>query len=162
MDSVSYKTHPHRGKKNKKVSKIKLTYRFNTTFLCRFSVRIKKYKSKILLLQASLCSYRHTQTLIFGRQWKAMAQTENGRFALVTRIYISHLSVIFKCAHVPPARKHFQKTVLPHHFVKGWPVLEQIPTKTQFLETQMHWCYTYLFKTWLKETGRQQEGRGGQ
>lgn len=122
--------HTHTGK----IREIKLRCRFNTTVLSCFLFLGKK-KSRV-----KFCYYGHLLQLLKHPSLagnKRKRQTENVRFALVTCIYIPHLSMVFKCPHVLRVPKHLQKNILPYHFLKGWSVFEQIPTKTPFLETPM-------------------------
>lgn len=134
MDSVSNET-PTQGE----IREIKLRCRFNNTSLLFSKFRYYSHLLQLLKHQS-----------LAGK--KSKRQTENVRFALVTRVSIPQLSVVSKCPHVLRVPKHLQN-ILPYHFVKEWSVCEQIPTKTPFLETPMHRGYICAFTTWQMETG---------
>lgn len=98
MDSVSYET-PTQGE----IREMKLRCRLNTTVLSRFPNSA-----------TTAISCGSSNTAVFGREEKA---NENVRFALVTRVSIPRLSVVFKCPHVLRVPKHLHNNILPYHCV---------------------------------------------
>lgn len=164
MDSVSYKTHPHRGRKKKKISKIKLTYRFNTIFLCCFSVR-KKIRVQFCYhshLSAATDTLKHSYLAGNERKWHRPRMGDL-HLSLAFTSRISQL--FFKCAHVPRATKHFQKTLSLRKrgtSARTDSYKNMIPGNPEALMRHLFIENLAKGNGHFPPPSRQQEGRGGQ